>query len=75
MFVESSDAPGLATNPGTADAVVEATFIVPTSGARPRQRPFESTTLNPSTATAASRRAARFIGPPSDDPLASYRGG
>ena len=32
VFVESSDAPGLATNPGTADAVVEATFIVPSSG-------------------------------------------
>src|SRR3954452_21637867 len=32
VFTESSDAPGLATNPGTANAVVEATFIVPSSG-------------------------------------------
>jgi quercetin dioxygenase-like cupin family protein len=31
VFVESSDSPGLAKNRGTTDAVVEATFIVPTS--------------------------------------------
>jgi quercetin dioxygenase-like cupin family protein len=30
-FIESSDSPGLATNQGAEDAVVEATFIVPTS--------------------------------------------
>jgi quercetin dioxygenase-like cupin family protein len=30
-FLESSDAPGLATNHGTEDAVVEATFIMPAS--------------------------------------------
>ena len=30
-FIESSDSPGLATNQGTEDAVVEATYIVPTS--------------------------------------------
>jgi quercetin dioxygenase-like cupin family protein len=32
VFVESSNKPGLATNPGTVNAVVEATFIVPSSG-------------------------------------------
>jgi quercetin dioxygenase-like cupin family protein len=32
VFVESSNSPGLALNRGTENAVVEATFIVPSSG-------------------------------------------
>ena len=39
-FVESSDSPGLAKNRGTTDAVVEATFIVPTSTDRAAPTPL-----------------------------------